>query len=138
MERSVIDCARVLRYNFRSLACRRCLPGRRFHNAAYAPRSAASEIQTRLTIAQAYLRSSTFLSRGFCRGGLFAPAVGARIRQPDLIENAPHDCVHDCGYGTGTAVERRNSWENNRSGFEQRHDVARVNQIPWRLTGDEN
>src|SRR5437762_5069692 len=97
MGKSIIDCARAHRCNFLSPVCRGYLPDRRFHIEVCAPRAVASEIQTRSTIAQAYLRSSTFPSQTFGRSAFASPTVCARTRQPNLIKNTPDDCVHDCG-----------------------------------------
>src|SRR5438445_10027539 len=122
--RSAICCAKAHRYNFPTQVCHRRPRGRQFHNAAYVPRAATNEIQTRSTIEQAWLRSSTLFA--FRRSAFLTPTICSGIRQPNLVENAPNYCVHHCGYGTGAAVEGGNSWKNNRPGFKQRDHVARV------------
>src|SRR5438067_7917057 len=131
MGKPATDCAKARRYNFPSVACPPHQLGLRFHNAAYVPRAAINEIQTRPTIAQACLRFSTFFA--FCRSASLAPTICSGIRQLNLIKNAPHNRIDNCRYRMKTAVERRNSWENNCSRFEQRDDVARMNQIPRRF-----
>src|SRR5437762_5903158 len=98
MGKPATDCAKARRYNFPSVACPPHQLGLRFHNAAYVPRAAINEIQTRPTIAQACLRPSTFLPRAFGRAALLTPTIGARTAQPNWVKNAPYNCVHYGGY----------------------------------------
>src|ERR1700688_4141341 len=113
-ERRAIDCAKARRCNFPLPLSQRPPRGRRFYNAAYVPRAATNEIQTRSTIARADLRSSTFWA--FRRGAFLTPTICSGIRQPNLVENAPNYCVHHCGYGTWPPVEEGNTWKKNRPG----------------------
>ena len=91
-------------------------------NAASTPRPVTNKLQTRSAIAQACLRSSTFLARRF-RRPLFPPTICTRAGQPDLVENAPNHCVDDGGEGWAT-VEGGNRGENNRASLKQSDDVA--------------
>src|ERR1700746_4222715 len=116
MERGAIDCARVRRDIFLLPVCRQSPRGHRVHNAAYAPKAAISENRTRSTIVRANLRSSIFLA--FSRAALLSPTICVGARKPNLVEDTPNYCIHDCGYGTGTAVERRNRRQHNRSRLE--------------------
>src|SRR5438477_9788926 len=111
MGKPATDCAKARRYNFPSVACPPHQLGLRFHNAAYVPRAATNEIQTRPTIAQACLRSSTFLSWAFGPDAFMSPTICAGTRQPNLIKNTPDDCIHHGGDGTGAAIKRRNCRE---------------------------
>src|SRR5712691_3907618 len=82
------DYARARQCNFPPLVSQKHSPGRRFRNGACAPKPGANKIQTRSAIAPADLRSSRFLARAAARS-LVGPAIGARVRQADLIENPP-------------------------------------------------
>src|SRR5436309_7488622 len=72
------------------------------------------------------------------RSAFTSPPVCGRIGEAELVENPPYDRVDNFGYGTRTTVERWNSGKHNRSGFEQRDNIASVNQTPRRLAGHDN
>src|SRR6266699_3753448 len=86
--------ARARQCNFQPLVFPKRSRGRRFRSEACAPKPGASNIQTRSAIAPADLRSSKFLARAAPRS-LIGPAIRARARQADLIENPPDDRVHN-------------------------------------------
>src|SRR5262249_49695877 len=136
--KSATDCARAHRCNFPSPVSRGCPPGHQSYNAACAPKRAINKLRTRLAIAQACLRSSTFLARRFRRPLSFTPAICTVAGPPDLIEHAPNHCVDNGGDGTGSTVEGGNRGKNNCASLKQRHDVARMDQIPRCFPGNEN
>src|SRR5256885_12623902 len=130
--------ARARQYNFLLPACRERWPDRRFGSEASAPKPGARQTQSRLTTARANLRSSRlFLARTAARS-FFGPAIGARARQTDLIENPPNHGVDNIDNGIRAAVKRWNSRKNDRAGFEKRDDVTRVNEVPGRFARHDN
>src|SRR5437762_1023339 len=88
MKSAEADYARERQCNFQPLVFPKRSRGRRFRNGACAPKSEANNIRTRSAIAPADLRSSRLLARAAARS-LIVPAIGARARQADLIENPP-------------------------------------------------
>src|SRR5262245_8554591 len=97
MEKLATDCARARRCNFPLPIFRRRLTDPQPRNAKYVPIPATNKLQTRSAIAQACLRSSTFLARRFRRPLLFTPTICTLAGQPDLVEDAPNHCIDDGG-----------------------------------------
>src|SRR6266480_68462 len=132
MKSAEADYARVRQCNFPPLVFPKRSRGRRFRNGACAPKPGASNIQTRSAIAPADLRSSRFLARAAARS-LIGPAIRARARQADLIENPPDHRVDHIDKRIWAAVKRWNGRQHNRARFQQSDDVARMDQIPRRF-----
>src|SRR5207253_6871657 len=109
------DYARARQCNFPPLVSPKHSRGRRFRNGACAPKPGANKIQTRSAIARASLRSSRLLFAGAAARSLVGPAIGARVRQADLIENPPDHGVDNIDKRRWTAVKRRNGWQHNRA-----------------------
>ena len=55
-----------------------------------------------------------------------------------MIENPPHDRVDHIDERVWAAVEGWNRRKNDRTRFEKRRDIARVNQIPRSLAWDDD
>src|SRR5256885_7075387 len=105
MKLAKADYARARRCNFPRPVSPKRSRGRRLRNGASAPKPGANRIQTRSAIALPDLRSSRFLARAARR--LIGPAIGARGRQTELIENPPNYSVDNIVKRSWAAIERR-------------------------------
>src|SRR5438552_18126524 len=83
------DYARARQCNFPTLVFPKHSRGPQFRNGGCAPKPGANKIQTRLAIARATLRLSRLIFAGAAARSLIGPAIGARVRRADLIQNPP-------------------------------------------------